>query len=151
MYVSIPWTDYISPSFFFTFDMIRELLPDEVLKGIKSRFSKVFENYFRDQSIPDAYYYFYKNFHNFYNECRFTTGSYTGYYMIFPFNNLELIDLFNEFSFKETFSHKYHFMALYYNNPKLSSYKMGHFPLSVMYKPFFIYHIAEPFSRLDAS
>ncbi len=133
----------------FDYSLLKEILPASDINVIKSRFANVFDQYFKNLDIKDSYYYFYKNLRNFYNDCRFATGSYTGSSSVFPFNNLELINLYNEFGFKETFSHKYHFMASYYRNPKLSTYKMGQFPLSVKYKPFFIYHFLEPLTVMN--
>jgi hypothetical protein len=135
---------------FSDYDMIKKLLPSGDLNAMKSRFASTFDVYFKNLENKEMYYYFYKNFRNFYNDCRFATGSFTGSSGIFPFNNLDLINLYNEFSFKDTFSHKYHFMASYYKNPKLSQYKIGHFPLSVKYKPLFIYYFSEPIANWDA-
>ncbi len=133
----------------FDYGLLKEILSDSEIDNIKSRFTNVFDRYFSNLNLKDSYYYFYKNIRNFYNDCRFATGSYTGSSSVFPFNNLELINLYNEFGYKETFSHKYHFMASYYRNPRLSTYKMGHFPLPVRYKPFFIYHLSEPLTLLQ--
>jgi hypothetical protein len=132
----------------FDFSLLKSILSKSEINNIKSRFTNIFDQYFSNLDLKDSYYYFYKNIRNFYNDCRFATGVYTGSSGVFPFNNLELINLYNEFSFKETFSHKYHFKASYYRNPRLSTYKMGHFPLPVRYKPFFIYHLLEPLTSL---
>jgi hypothetical protein len=133
----------------FDYSLLKSILSESEINNIKSRFTNIFDQYFSNLDLKDSYYYFYKNIRNFYNDCRFATGVYTGSSGVFPFNNLELINLYNEFSFKETFSHKYHFMASYYRNPKLSTYRMGHFPLPVRYKPFFIYHLLEPLTSLQ--
>ncbi|MCD4704625.1 hypothetical protein K8R66_00955 [bacterium] len=129
-------------------DVIKKTLNPQVFKRMKERFRAIFEIYFKDLNLEMSYYYFYKNFRNFYNDARFAAGSYIGASGIFPFNNLQIISLYNTLSLKDKYSHWAHFKLSYYNNPKLATFKMGHFSFSIKFKPWFIWHISEKILKI---